>query len=689
MQCPNCYNENEEGRTTCKYCGSPLPVSDEVPQQEQTNVVEENNVQDETNYSQQETSYTQQEANENLNVQKYQAEMFSEDIKKPKKEKKKNPKVKKVLIILFILVILVGSVAAGIYYYTTITTPQKIYEKAIDTIMKKSFDDNTVDAKSAQIQAKVKISAPEESILASVNNFTFDTTIGVDLTNETGLLKLKVDKDEQNYIDGTVLADLDHRLAYIGETNIYDKYIRLDIPEEYVSEIESAVDFKALATRDTSAKRSNVKTALQTQINDNINLGTFERSKATISYNGKNKSVRDDVYTLTEGQYKQFLNNMLSSLKDNNTFLQSFDDESDTIVDAIENALDEIKYFKDDELVETPKYFKAHLYTSGIKFDFMGIKLEYVSPIDKEIMDFSICKSGENSYIVVCEENSGEEQKRIEEDITCETLEDGTNKATFVTKYDEKEYTVDVEYKYTLDSGIDSIDLGNVKKVEELTEEDYTQMLGKFAQMPIYNLVTVVTSYIMENGLDFGMNTGINSDTQLPNNIELQENQSYLITSDAKVVVFEVPAAFENNYNGNLYKSYRKNNRIGDRSEVYLNLVSGNNIKKILDEYKSSYDFLFEKEYRTEKDKDGKEIQVEVESKYKDINISEYKEETINDVKYQTLEVSYTSDTKNKIKYYATEFNDDYCFVVRVEDENNIITQSELEKILSITKYLD
>ena len=139
-----------------------------------------------------------------------------------------------------------------------------------------------------------------------------------------------------------------------------------------------------------------------------------------------------------------------------------------------------------------------------------------------------------------------------------------------------------------------------------------------------------------------------------------------------------------------MYKSYRKNNRIGNRADIYLNLIS-EDVEDLLKSYIKSYDYLTAKEYKTEVDRRGNEYQVEIPSKYKDVSISDISTENINDIEYSKVVVKYTTDEKGEqnITYYATKFNDDYTYVVRLEDASEIVLDTEMEKILTITKYID
>lgn len=690
MKCPNCYNENEAGRTTCKYCGVSLPYSE--PEEIEIEIDEESvkaqSGETLTPVEQYTENTSQDVSTSTTEEQKYQEEMLKEESKKPKKEKKSNKKLKKALIIISILLVLIGGLAGGYYYYTTLTTPDKIYNKAIATLMQYSVENSAIDAKSAELSAKVEVEAPENTALSAVNGFKFDTKIGADLNRKTGLLNLNVKKDDKVYTDISALGDLDHRLGYIAEFNIFDKYVRFDLPEEIVDDIEYEVNFNKLSKRDTQANRNKISYYVQAELSKYMNIGTYQRTKAVVPYGGKNKSVNDDIYTLTEGQYKELLTKALTDLKGNEDFINCFDNKDD-IKENIEDALEEIRYFNDDDMVETPTYVRVHLYTTWLKFEFVGVKVEFVSSSTNESLSLDLRKTGDNSYTAIFNGLVDSEEYKVVFDANREVLEDGTTKLNTITNYKDKDYKVDVEYKLFVDEGISAIDMGNVKKFEDLTEEDMANISEKFEESPIHNIVVMALAFITENGFDIQNNTGVDEKTQLPSYIQLADNQSYLITSDAKVVVFELPVAFESNYNGNMYKSYRKNNRIGDRAEVYLNLLSGTDKDKILNDYKSTYDFLYVKEYKTEKDKNGKEYQVELPSKYSDINISEIEEYTINDIVYKTLTVEYTSDVKVKTKYFVTEFNDDYSYVVRVEDVNGIITDSELEKILTITKYVD
>lgn len=759
MKCPNCYNENEDGRATCKYCGAMLPeepipvkkveITEEKKEEGTTNSVESqtrvnNKVEDQDfeieieidepkeekklEYTEQNTQenvenkealeqreevqnaqeqvsqiiqqepengekvaeYTPEEVQQQLNEQ-YQQEVITKQKKvKIKKERRKidTRKVKKVFIILLILLILIGAIAGGIYYYLSITSPLKVYQKAIQTTLDKTISNPNCDAKSFQLSSKVSLDSPESSSLSRFNGFNLDTTIGMDFGEQSSLLKVKIDKNGEEYIDATALSDIEHRLLYLGESNVYDQYVRIDIPAEYVDQINSIIDFNYLSNRDTAVARNKIRTTLENEINKYISYGTFSRTQASITYNGENKNVRDDVYTITEGGYKHLITNICTDLLKDTEFLKSFGEEENKIEEYLNEVINEVKYLKEDDEVEKPNYIRFHIYTSGFNFDFMGIRAEYNSDFTEEKANILLCKNSDSTYVFNVDVLSNKKERVLVANISRNILEDGTTKLGLEVIYNQQSYKADIEYKYSTNQGIESLDMGRVKKYEDLEEEDYAQITTNFQDLPIYEAIETAITFIQENEYINEL-LSANVQTELPNNIKLEENQSYLITNNNKVVIYEVPTAFENSYSGNMYKSYRKNNRIGNRADIYLNLIS-EDTEQLLNEYIKSYDYLTAKEYKTEVDRRGNEYQVEIPSKYKDVSISKIEKETINDIEYSKLTVEYTTDSEgaHSITYYATEFNEDYTFVVRLEDASNIVLDTEMEKILTITKYL-
>ncbi len=679
MRCPNCYNENEPGRTTCKYCGTTLPEVDDTVQE----VIEQEEVQ-QTNSDETEQDYNSVQVS---NYETYETETITKEEPKKKIKKEKNKKSKKVIVLVLVILVLLSTIAGGIYFYISSTTPEKIYRKAINESINAIFNNPNYDAKSGQLNARVEVETSQDGELSALNGFVANASIGVDLKDEQALLKLKVDHGEDAYLDATFLGDLKRERIYAGDANLFSKLISIDIPEEYIAQINYMIDFEALVKKDTANSRSQMSQVLTKKLNDNLKVENITRVSTKIQYNGKQKSVKDNMLVLTEGEFKTIATNILTELNSDETFLTALGDSKEDIVEIFEKALGEIKYLNNDDEVETPNKVVLHLYTSGIKYDYAGFRIEAISNNSESQIVAQVIKTGENTYTTDYIRSEGEEINQTTTTITINPLEDGTTDLVYSFKYGEIPVTLKINYNYSVNQGIESIDLDSSVKYTELKNEDFNEMMSNLEDSPIYEIVYLVMKYIEENGIEFEFNGGVNSETSLPNNIKLEQNQSFLITRNDNIAVFEVPTAFEVEYNGNMYKSYSKNNRIGDKSQVYLNLISGN-AKELINEYIKEYDYLTEKTYKTVVDEKGVETQVEEESKYKDVSISDVREEIVNGVTYYRLDVKYTSGSiKNNIVYYGTQLSDDYSYIVRVEDGSGIISSSEMEKILSITKY--
>ena len=732
MKCPNCYNENEAGRDVCKYCGTVLP-EEPIPVNKE-NIEDNSKIQEDVKTNEQEQLNEQIErVNEPLDIQtteevneetqtsekKQLKEQVQEAIEKfevqsteeaqeenqtreqevtvePKKVKIKSErkkinfrKVKKVLIMCFVWLIVIGIIVSGIYVFLAITSTPKIYQKAIQILLNNTISNSNIDAKSFEYSTKMSLVSPESSSLAILNGFNIDASLGADFNEESSILKVKVDKDTTKFIDATVLADFEHRLVYLGEPDAYDQYIRLDIPEEYIDQINSIVDFNYLAQRDTRDTRNKIRTIIETELKKTIAQGTFSRTQASITYNGENKNVRDDIFTITEGQYKNLINNIGTKLLNDDELLNSFGSDRLFVEKYIQEILDKIIYYKEDDEVEVPNYVRLHIYTSQLKFEFMGIRIEYNSDFNEQKANILLYKNSDNTYVFNLDILANKKERILTANISRYVAEDGTSKLGFEVIYNQQLYRADIEYNYSINQGIESLDMSRVTKYDDLEEEDYDKISSNFKDLPMYKYLESAIAFIQENEY---INELLSAkiQTELPNNITLEDNQSYLITYNNKVVVFEVPVAFENSYSGNMYKSYRKNNRIGNRADIYLNLIS-EDVEDLLKSYIKSYDYLTAKEYKTEVDRRGNEYQVEIPSKYKDVSISDISTENINDIEYSKVVVKYTTDEKGEqnITYYATKFNDDYTYVVRLEDASEIVLDTEMEKILTITKYID
>lgn len=662
MKCPNCYNEIEPGSSKCKYCGIDLyeefniqPKVEDTVEEKQPEKVEE------------------------------VVEPQVEEIKvKPKKKIRLKINFKKIAIIMIVILILGGIIGGAIYFYLKLTSPETVYKKAITNVLDKVFNAEVLNATSFDATTKLSIETDELGQYYSYNGVNFDSEIGLDLEEKKAVLNAKLNKGEQDYLDIEAYSDFKKGKLYVSDEEIYDGVISLDIPENIVVKVNDILSSVINSQTQKSLLLSQLNLEINDIISNNINLGTFSKSGATIIYDGENKRITDNTLTLTEGQYKKFAINVLEELGTNETFLSALGDYKDYVINLFEEMLDELQYLEDDENVETPNKIKIHLYTSGFEYEFFGIKVEYIPKDQTTETQVQLLKSSKDvydiSYVIVGEKSINQGSFNVNVD----SYENGQKEVTVTFDYNESSFKVVLDYSCSLNNGISStIDLIEVKEYSEMTDEENTEIMSKIEGAQVYVVIEAMIDYMQDRGIDFGLE----NKTILPSNIKIEASQNYTITDEKNVAVYEEPSTFELEYDGNLYKVYRKNNRIGDKAQLYINLLDGEP-KEIIDGYVEQYNYVYDTEDIIEKNKKGEEIVVGQKNKYDDASISDVTEETINGILYYKVSIKYTSGTtKNNITFYATQLSNKYSYVVKIEDVSEIISDAEKEKILSITIY--
>ena len=168
---------------------------------------------------------------------------------------------------------------------------------------------------------------------------------------------------------------------------------------------------------------------------------------------------------------------------------------------------------------------------------------------------------------------------------------------------------------------------------------------------------------------DFGIDMVDNY--EVPSDIELEENQSFVSSKDNDVVKFYVPTTLSSTYKSDGLKSYLKGD---ENTRAYID-VSCDKITS--GEYISYVQETFDR-YKQQ-------------AGYKNFNISDVQNVEIGGRTFSKIstEVSYRTELgtyfyEQKNTYYFIPINEKYLYKVEVDDEYGLLTNEEIERFLTV-----
>lgn len=668
MKCSKCNKEIDDVCVFCPFCGAEIK-SEEIKEE---NIQAENEQEKSQLVAEEpvvETKEVVEESSENL---KDDTEEVKEKIQEePEKivEKttivinEKDIKKRHSIITIAILAAVVVIVAViGMIIFGS-KSAEQLYENVVKSVITDLYAGDATTAKSANVSVSAEMSTDINEIKDLINGLKLSTNVQYNLETKQAVLGLAIDKNNDSYLNAQGMVDLNQNEAYITESNLYSKVIKTQIPteyqdliKEYLGEDDEIVGSKSVAKK---ASRKIYKT-----INKNLNKELYSREKATLTINGKNKKVKDNILTITSDQLKGVIENTTKSLKMDNDFLACYKDRNQ-IIDALDT-------FEDlaDELDGLNEKYVVHYYTSGMTNSFVGLNMVTIDEYEDESI-VEVIKTSNKVYEI----NIKEKIDGILENLGTINLtinKNNKNQKDIVLSMNMKDvgnFALNLKTTSAYNKGINILDTTNAVDYQDLTDEDIEEIYNNFTNSKLYEVVATYLDEITEMlGLSHG--TDSSSDRNVPAGVIVGPGQSFVKSYDEDVVVFDVPASFEEEYAGLSYQRFSKDSKTKETAyiDVDCNFDTLEEYEETIEDIVKSY--KEEEGYTNVKLSDREEIKVGENTFYK--KNFEYS--------YKSGSSSYTSMKT----YYYIPITEEYVYSIEIDDEDKIVTNQDIEKLLTI-----
>ena len=528
-------------------------------------------------------------------------------------------------------------------------SPEKIYKGMLSKAINESLAGDVMTANSAIIESTVNISTNIDEFEDIFDGLNVDYNVQYDRSAQQAGVALNVAKGKEKYLNLRAMGDLLNKVAAVEETNLYKKMVKADIPDEFYDQLEEILGKDYTFETDAAANKKAAK-ILYSTIESNIKPEWFSKEKVTTQDNGK---LTDNMLTIRETELEDLIVATVKSLRTNNDFLNCFT-YRDEIVDMLDSIQDEVEDMSDEDVVYT-----VHLYTKGNKF--AGAALVHKDEYYEEEEIIEIEKKSKKEYEIRFETNDGRDLEVLQ------TIKVVANKLD--TNDLDVEVTIDIEdegyitvaattnAKYN--KSIELLDVSEAVDYTELTEDDMQEIMDNLQESPLYDLV--------EQFVGTTSTVSPTSEKRTPpSGVTLQAGQNFVASYDDDVIVFSVPNSFEEDYGGSSYVRFSKEDKT-----KYTAYVDVDCEWDTLDEYRDSIKSTTE--YYTE------------DNGYSKVKLSDEEQVKVGDRTFykRTFTYTYGSYTANRT-YYYTPVTDEYTYAVEIDDDDGIITDSEIEKLLTI-----
>lgn len=580
----------------------------------------------------------------------------------------KKPKKKGLIAGIVIAVLIVIALIIGISYSFILSKPERVFDAYIDKI----FESEDTSYTSVKMNAKMQLSADLEDetmqdTFDEISKCILEVGLQADVEEEQEIIDMGLEYDNQAVIDSQIYYDNGEIYAYFED--IYDKYINLEMDEDTqnaIKEVFNTADKEQI--KDNKKAMKILRDELKAQIKEE---GNFEKEKVSVDIGDKEKNVTKVTLTLSEKELYKVISNICLNLADNDDFLDCFKESPEEL---LREFADEIK----NEETDSKNKMQISIYTKGILNNFVGIEVKVDSKEDNQTIIATILEENEDLYTYNVEvKSSSVKVDLVKGKIEIEREKDRKNeqegKAIITAQIAELgKIKLEIDYLEEYNKGIDSVDINNSVKPDEITDSEIMNILEKLMERPLIG--DLIKEYVA--GSQFNTNTNTNTST---NPVTPPVNNTTTSQNEVKnaaygySVTYSVPTGF--NYDSNYSYDYIKYYVVGDD-----NSESEMEAKVSLGWYTDDdYEDDIEWDYDYYKDS----------TSYKNVILSDLKTILVGDkvFKYQILTYEYNSEYYNEkyqTAYVWYNLDNSHIFSVEIESTGMEITEDIIKGFLNI-----
>ena len=281
-----------------------------------------------------------------------------------------------VAIIGILVLLILGGL--GIWYYTTNKADvmvNKIIDKVFDGVTVKNEENSEI---TYDLSLNIKSENLESEALDIINNTKIKGSIYINSKDKYTLINLGATYEDKELLSFD--AYYNDNTIYLQEKSIYDKYVSINIPEELQTEINNMY---TINEKDINIVKKGIKNALKNALKEE----TFIKEKVDTNINGKNTKANSLKLIINDENRKEILTKISKYLKDNDEFLDSMSNLTDSTSQEIFNSLESLT----ENYTNTYTTTTIILYTTGITNELA--KVDIKSEQNEKEVSRVVCES--------------------------------------------------------------------------------------------------------------------------------------------------------------------------------------------------------------------------------------------------------------------------------------------------------
>ena len=385
-------------------------------------------------------------------------------------QNKKSLKLPIIILVVILAVLLIG----GIYVYSN-QSPRKVFTHTIDSYInklgKQTEDIKTLDT-TATFNVNISNSQNEQinRMAEYINKAKFTVNVQMDSQQEKVLGKLGIDYENENIINAKISYKNNENRAYGFVENLYDKNFALLVDENIKTQISALLTELKNLSKDKNADTDKALNILKNSISTRLKDEYFSQEDTNITdIDGNEIKVKKSILKLTQPQFKEIISGMIEDIKKDefiNCFAEEDREEMKSTINELETKINSIVPSEND--TDT---LNIMIYTKGMNAEFIKFEMAYD------------------------DSNIGIYTKKIDKNTT----------RILVTVNSQKtgDVKVDLQLSKKVNESIEDMDISNSVNMEDLTEEDYDNIMNNLQKMKAYELIQHIILTLYNSSISY------------------------------------------------------------------------------------------------------------------------------------------------------------------------------------------
>ncbi len=388
-----------------------------------------------------------------------------------------NKKSSKGLGIASVAIIIIAIIAGVAYYFMRPVSPKDLFVSQINAVMDESKAGTTNTEKinsTIALSGNIETSNSEVAQIAQIiNQGKLTLNVQADTNAKKTLIGANVDYQNENLINAKMFYQDGDKNIYVFVQDLFDKYFKISTEGMEQDEDMSAV----------FSQVKDYQTATQI-LKDTITVNLKDEYFSKENVDGMTKNTMK----LTVSELRSYFTNVVTSLKDNQKFLDCFEDSA-KIKEGFEEALDEINDMEKDY---DSANVEVSLYTKGTAKDVKKMDAKVVvSETEEGILTMNIVDDNNAEFKVEVKGMTNEmpfTAQALNGTIKREKVDNDTTKTTIVVDNvpEVGKVTLNIEAKKSEATDLESVDTTNAVDFNNMTQQEMMTFYTNLTKMKIY-----------------------------------------------------------------------------------------------------------------------------------------------------------------------------------------------------------